>query len=61
MKTIKECPLKLSSFYMNPHTGSVASGQEWLQDQVDLKFPDADLESLIEVVFDGETGQWDEA
>ena len=38
-------------FYMNPSTGSVDTGEGWIQDCIDTKygFPVEELASLIEV------------
>lgn len=43
--------------YMNPNTGSVQSGEDWICDQNELGFDFEELENLIEVLRD-ENDNW---
>ena len=41
--------MKQNALYMNPVTGSVATGKEWENDQKELGFDENELDSLVEV------------
>lgn len=46
--------LTKDSFYMNPFTGSIDTGENWMIEQIELGFSEEDLDSLIEVTAEGE-------
>ena len=41
--------MEKGALYMNPETGSVATGKEWEEDQRELGFDKSELENLVEV------------
>lgn len=58
----QENQLSLTDYFMNPHTGSVASWGDWVDDYLSAKgtefeWPEEDLDDLIEVERD-ENGDW---
>jgi len=46
--------LNPTSTYMNPETGSVATGEDWMADQKADGWPVSDLDALVEVFRDGD-------
>lgn len=56
MNTMKTT-LEPSSYYMNTHTGSIATGADWMADQAEDGWPAEELKTLVEV----EAIAWSEA
>lgn len=55
--------LNAEKMYMNPHTGYVADGAEWMDGQKEIGFPESDLDDLVEVrqtVTEEEKDKWGE-
>jgi hypothetical protein len=51
--------LEPTKYYMHPSTGSVALGEEWINDQIEHGFPIKDLADLVEVWWNS-AGAWEE-
>ena len=56
MKKVNQI-LDENKYYMNPNTGSVAQGGNWICDQKELGFDVEELEDLIEVELNDQ-GHW---